>query len=78
MANLRIELGLFASLQKWQSHVPATLEIPEGSCIRTMLALLAIPESEVAIVFHNGKRATLDTCPGDGDAIKLFPLIGGG
>ncbi len=37
-----------------------------------------IPESEIAIVFINGKRGQLASTLATGDTVSLFPLIGGG
>lgn len=37
-----------------------------------------IPESEIAIIFINGKRGQLASTLTTGDTVSLFPLIGGG
>jgi molybdopterin synthase sulfur carrier subunit len=78
MGQGRIEMRLYASLQKWKSP-PVTEYEPAGiGTVRDLLKESGIPEGEVAIVMVNGKRGQLDSALQHGDSVSLFPLIGGG
>lgn len=39
---------------------------------------LGIPDSEVGIIFINGRNVTMDRLLVEGDTLSLFPLVGGG
>lgn len=52
--------------------------LPDGSCIRELLAWLALPEAEVGIVLVNREDASFDTPLQEGDRVTLIPPIGGG
>jgi molybdopterin synthase sulfur carrier subunit len=74
----RIEIHLYASLQKWKPDPAARCEIGDAKTVRELLLDIDIPEKEVAIIMINGKRRQLETTLSDGDEVSLFPLIGGG
>jgi molybdopterin synthase sulfur carrier subunit len=78
MAHDRIEMRLYASLQKWKSPPVAEYELAGIDTVRDLLKESGIPEHEVAIVIVNGKRGQLDSVLQHGDSVSLFPLIGGG
>jgi molybdopterin synthase sulfur carrier subunit len=78
MGTGRVEIRLYASLQKWKPSPAAGYELGGAKTVGELLALHAIPEDEVAIIMINGKRGRLDTPLADGDSVSLFPLIGGG
>jgi sulfur-carrier protein len=39
---------------------------------------LGIPDSEVGIIFINGRNASMNQILEEGDTLSLFPLVGGG
>ena len=78
MGHGRIEMRLYASLQKWKPSPVAEYELVGISTVRDLLKESGIPEGEIAIVMVNGKRGQLDSALQHGDSVSLFPLIGGG
>lgn len=78
MYTSRIEIHLYASLQKRRTNPAARCEIGDAKTVRELLLDIDIPEKEVAIIMINGKRRQLETKLSDGDEVSLFPLIGGG
>lgn len=78
MAPGRIEMRLYASLQKWNPSPVTEYETAGITTVRDLLKGSGIPEGEVAIVMVNGKRGQLDSALQHGDSVSLFPLIGGG
>jgi sulfur-carrier protein len=46
--------------------------------VKQVIAELGIPEAEVGIIFINGRNASIDQTLAEGDALSLFPLVGGG
>jgi molybdopterin synthase sulfur carrier subunit len=73
-----VEMRLFASLQKWRPVPTGSYALAGITTVRDLVRENGIPESEVAIIFINGKRADLASALTNGDAVSLFPLIGGG
>jgi len=53
-------------------------DYPEGSTCREVLADVGIGEEELGILLVNGRHAPLEQVLDEGDAVSLFPLIGGG
>ncbi len=78
MAHGRIEMRLYASLQKWKPSPVTEYELAGINSVRDLLKESGIPEGEVAIIMVNGKRGQLDSAIQHGDSVSLFPLIGGG
>lgn len=78
MADVGIEVRLFASLQKWKPAAGDAHENPEGMTVRDLVRGRGIPESEIAIIMINGRRDELSSTVARGDTVSLFPLIGGG
>jgi sulfur carrier protein ThiS len=46
--------------------------------VRDIVQELGIPDSEVGIIFINGRNAVMDQALAEGDRLSLFPLVGGG
>ncbi|MDD3620209.1 MAG: MoaD/ThiS family protein [Desulfobulbaceae bacterium] len=46
--------------------------------VKQIVTELGIPEAEVGIIFINGRNASIDQALAEGDALSLFPLVGGG
>jgi sulfur-carrier protein len=78
MGGGSVEMRLYASLQKWGPAPRAEYELSRDTTVGELVREKGIPESEIAIVFINGKRAQLASTLRPGDALSLFPLIGGG
>lgn len=55
-----------------------SLEIGNGESIRDLLGILSIPSELVGAVLANGRLVHKDYRVGDGEEIKLIPLLGGG
>ena len=80
---MKIELRLFASLSRYRlpdtgSKLAQTIEISEGSTIRSLIEFLGIPSGTVKIIFINGIHAHDDDAIHEGDRIGIFPPIAGG
>lgn len=55
------------------------IELGEAETLAELLARLAIPKGEVAVVAINGKAARPDDVPvRDSDVVELYPPLGGG
>lgn len=73
-----VEMRLYASLQKWRPVPAGSYELAGISTVSDLVKANGIPESEIAIIFINGKRGQLASALTHGDTVSLFPLIGGG
>ncbi len=81
--TIQITLKLFATLtrrasREVKSGQSVALTLPATSHVIDALQALDVPPDEVHVVFVNGVRRGLDTCLESGDAVGVFPLIGGG
>ena len=74
---MQITVKLFANFRdnRFKKEVR---EYMAGTTVRDIVAELEIPEEEVGIIFINGRGASLDQEPAEGDTLALFPLVGGG
>ncbi len=54
------------------------LQAEAGKSIEELLVRLGIPSAMVGIVLVNGRQVEKSYVIGEGDEIKLIPLIGGG
>ena len=80
---MQVKVKLFASLRKYlpegTSGSEATLELPDGSTVRDVLAQLGIPEQTARIVMVNGEHCPdLGQTLQDGQTISVFPPMAGG
>ncbi|NPA92018.1 MAG: MoaD/ThiS family protein [Chloroflexi bacterium] len=79
---MRVEVRLFATLRRYvpdlQVGEALTLEVPEGTTPRDLLAQLGIPPDDVKIIMRNGRHIGLDDPLADGDRIAFIPAVGGG
>ena len=74
---MRVKVKLFANFRVdrfKESH----RDYPVPVTVADIIAELCIPEPEVGIIFINGRHAKTDTVLTEGDALSLFPLVGGG
>lgn len=53
-------------------------EVPEGASIAQVLEILNLPEREAKLFFLNGEKVGKEVVLWEGDALQIFPLIGGG
>lgn len=74
---MKIEMRLFATLREGRGKV-IPMEAPEGARVGEMTDSLGILREEIAILLVNGRDATVDRILADGDAISVFPPVGGG
>jgi molybdopterin converting factor small subunit len=80
---MKIQLNLFASLSKFLPEPRGggftnTMEVDEGTTIKSLLDALHIPLELPKIVFLNGIHADLNTVLKEGDRLGLFPPLAGG
>ena len=54
------------------------MEFPAGASVRDVILSLNIPVDEVGVTMINNRHCTLDQIPVQGDAVAIFPVIGGG
>jgi len=72
-----IEVSLFATLQEGRFR-RKRLEFTPGSTVAEVCGQLRIGDGEVAILLVNGLAVERDHPLNPGDAVSLFPLLGGG
>jgi molybdopterin synthase sulfur carrier subunit len=79
---MEIEVRLFATLQEYipKGEMKHTfkLTVEEGAKIEDVLTRLKIPEKMPKILLVNGKYAPMDSVLLTGDALSIFPPLGGG
>lgn len=74
---MKIEMRLFATLREGRGKV-VPMEAPEGATVETLIDSLSIPHEEIAILLVNGRDAVLERILQEGDAVSVFPPVGGG
>lgn len=74
---MKIEMRLFATLREGRGKV-ILMEVPEESAVSVLIESLEIPYQEIAILLVNGRDASLERILNDGDAVSVFPPVGGG
>ena len=74
---MKVTVKLFATLRDGRFEVEVRQYDPKMT-VRQVLEDLAIPETDVKIVFVNNRHAKLDRVLADGDVLGIFPPIGGG
>lgn len=57
---------------------PFDIELPAGSTVGRVLAMLSIPESAPKVVIVNGRMALPERELADGDRMTVFPPVAGG
>jgi len=78
-----VKVKLFATLQRYApggqaAGEPFAVEVPEGSCIADVVALLGIAEREVKVAFVEGRARAERFRLFDGAEVGIFPPVGGG
>lgn len=74
---MQVTVKLFANFRIGRFK-EATREYDPAPTVRRIVEDLGIPDSEVGIIFINGRGAGMDQALADGDDLSLFPLVGGG
>ena len=54
------------------------VELPTGATAAHLIEHLGLPPDEVKLLFVNGLTRTPDDVLADGDALGIFPPVGGG
>ena len=77
---MRVDVRLFGEFRRLlrDRNGRLTLEVVEGTTVRDVLARVQVPEAEVGLVSVNGALAPMEAPLRDGDAVDVFPPIGGG
>lgn len=77
---IQVDVTLFGDFRRFlrETNGRLTLEVIEGTTVRDVLERVQVPEVEVGLVSVNGKLAPVETPLRDGDAVDVFPPIGGG
>lgn len=74
---MKIEMRLFATLREGRGKV-IPMEAPEGATVEALIDSLSILHEEIAILLVNGRDAVLGRTLQEGDAVSVFPPVGGG
>ena len=74
---MQVTVKLFANfrIDRFKEEIR---EYSQPVTVRDIVSELDIPESEVGIIFINGRGADLDQVLAEDDTLSLFPLVGGG
>lgn len=73
--RVTVELKGPLALGRGAKHV---LEVPETATVRDILARLEVPEKHAGLLALNNCKTTLDSRPGEGDNLVVFPVVAGG
>jgi len=74
---MKITVKLFASFRvgRFKEEIR---DYPAGTACGAVVADVGIAEGELGIVLVNGRHAPVGRILQEGDALSLFPLVGGG
>ena len=74
---MRVTIRLFANFRIGRFK-QETREYDSAATVRHIVGELGIPDTEVGIIFINGRNGVMDQALAEGDTLSLFPLVGGG
>lgn len=74
---MQIVVKLFATLRDGRFET-APFELPEGALLSDAITAAGVPLKDAAVVFVNGRHADPETPLSPGDAVAIFPPVGGG
>jgi molybdopterin converting factor small subunit len=74
---MHVTVKLFATLRK-DRFDEKDFELPDEVTPGEIIDMIAVPPTEVTLIFINGRHGTPETKLADGDTLALFPPIGGG
>jgi molybdopterin converting factor small subunit len=79
---MQITVKLYATLRKYGPSLPVgadlTLDLPEGSDVAAVVALLRLPEGVALVAMVNDQAVHLDHVVLAGDTVSLLPPVAGG
>jgi len=78
MTKTKIDLRLFATLQKFNPPDPQSYAINPGTRVRDLLVQLNVPVEKAKLIFVNGLKKDLDFILEGGERVGIFPPVGGG
>lgn len=79
---MHVTVKLFATLVRFKEGTragkPFEMELPENATVKDLIDMLKIPPEETHVVFINNIIEEHRSKLKDGDAVGLFPPVGGG
>lgn len=80
---MQVQVKLYAMLQQYApgevlAGTPFSVDLPESCAIAGLIGALAIPASEVKVVYVNGRARSEQYGLHAGDEVGIFSPIGGG
>ena len=74
----RIQIKLFATLQRFMPASAENYAIEAGITVGTLLQQLDIPQDMIKLVFIDNVHAELTSILKGGERVGIFPPVGGG
>lgn len=74
---MQIAVKLFATLRDSRFE-SAPIELPIGALVSDAIEAAGVPPKDAAVVFVNGRHAEPGRPLSPGDAVAIFPPVGGG
>jgi molybdopterin converting factor small subunit len=74
---MHVTVKLFATLRK-DRFDEKELELADGVTAGEIIDMIAVPPTEVTLIFINSRHSVPEAKLADGDTLALFPPIGGG
>jgi sulfur-carrier protein len=74
---MHVTVKLFATLRK-DRFDERNVELADGVTAGELIDMIAIPPTDVTLIFINGRHSIPEAKLADGDTLALFPPIGGG
>jgi sulfur-carrier protein len=74
---MRITVKLFAYFRDGRFKT-AEREYPPGTTVGSIVDGLGISQDEVGVLMLNSRHCEFTSKPAEGDALAIFPVIGGG
>lgn len=75
---ITINLNFFATLRSFLPDSPKIMEIPVGTSVMDLVAGFGIAETDVKLIFINGKKELPSYILKHNDRVGIFPPVGGG
>ncbi len=77
---MRVTCKLYGNLRRYAQNgrESSTLDLPEGTTVKTMLESLQVPDTSWWMVAVDDQVVQPDVVLHDGDLIELFEPVGGG
>jgi molybdopterin converting factor small subunit len=74
---MKVTIKLFASFRTGRFDIEI-VDYPAGTTVADVADSLKLPQSELGIMLVNSRHVKLERVLVEGDALALFPLLGGG